>query len=128
MNAAAASCRAATTRMPAPGSSSSSPRKLSPGTVNATLIPDAASVAAAKRPTVTVPAASSVTSGRRPGSGRSPVVLELQGDLEVEAAQASDDPLEIVLALARHSDRVALELALHLRKLVADRFLQLARE
>ena len=38
------------------------------------------------------------------------VVLELEGDGLVETAEPRDDPLEVVLALARDADRVALDL------------------
>ena len=50
----------------------------------------------------------------------SAVVLELERDGLVELAQPGDDLLQLVLALARDADRVALDLRLDLRELVAD--------
>jgi hypothetical protein len=50
----------------------------------------------------------------------SAVVLELQGDCEIEFAQPGDDALEIVTALAGHPDGVTLDLRLDLRELVPD--------
>jgi hypothetical protein len=40
----------------------------------------------------------------------------------VEVAQARDDSLEVVTALARHAHRISLDLRLDLGKLVADQF------
>src|SRR5207245_4555725 len=48
------------------------------------------------------------------------VVLELERYWLVELAQAGDHALEVVLALARHANRVALDLRLHLGELLAD--------
>ena len=45
-----------------------------------------------------------------PGIGGLAVVLELERDRQVELAQPGDDPLEVVLALARDADRVTLDL------------------
>src|SRR5882672_4896374 len=59
---------------------------------------------------------------RAPGSivGRLPVVLELERNGLVELAQPDDHPLELVLALARHANGIALDARLDLRELVAD--------
>ena len=61
-----------------------------------------------------------------PGSGHpassvtSAIVLELERNGLIELAQAGDDLLELVLALARDADGVALDLRLDLGELVAD--------
>ena len=55
-----------------------------------------------------------------PGGGWSAVVLELQRDGQVELAQAGDDALEVVPALAGDADGVTLDLRLDLRELVPD--------
>ena len=55
-----------------------------------------------------------------PGGRGSAVVLELERHGQVELAQPGDDALQVVPALARHADRVALDLRLDLRELVAD--------
>ena len=59
-----------------------------------------------------------------PGIAGLPVVLELEREPQVQLAQPGDHPLELVLALGRYADRVALDLRLDLGELVAD---QLAR-
>src|SRR5262245_59276314 len=51
---------------------------------------------------------------------RLPVVLELERDRLVELTQSRDDLLQLVLALARDANGVALDLRLALGKLVAD--------
>src|SRR4030095_13269318 len=58
-----------------------------------------------------------ITAGR-------PVFLELERHRLVEAPEPDDHALQLVLALARHADRVALDLRLDLRELVADQLLQ----
>src|SRR5690606_29166310 len=59
---------------------------------------------------------------------RSPVVRELQVDVEVLRLQQADDLLQVVAALARHAQLVALDLALDaLRALVADDLADLLR-
>src|SRR5262245_47041361 len=50
----------------------------------------------------------------------SAVVLELERHRLVELAQPADQLLEIVLALARYPDRIALDLRLDLGELVTD--------
>ena len=55
-----------------------------------------------------------------PVGALSAVVLELERDGLVQLAEAGDDSLEIVAALAGDAHRVALDLRLDLRKLVAD--------
>ena len=56
------------------------------------------------------------------------VVLELERDDLVEAAQPGDDPLQVVLALARYADGIALDLRLDLRELVPDELGDLLRD
>src|SRR6202142_1049710 len=53
------------------------------------------------------------------------VVLELERDLDVERAQATDHPLERVLVLAPDPNGIALDLRLHLGELVPDQLGQL---
>src|SRR5947207_291020 len=58
-------------------------------------------------------------------TGASSVVGELERHRVVEGAQVRDDPLQLVLGLARDADRVALDHRFHLRKPVADALGQL---
>src|SRR5665811_733423 len=98
--------------MPAPTRPSRSGRKLSPGTVYATLTPAAARASAMRRPAVRGVPVTDVP------------FLAVVGELEwnglVELAQAGDHLLEVVLALGAHPYRVPLDLALRLRELVAQ--------
>src|ERR1019366_6983806 len=70
----------------------------------------------------------SSTSGRASSLRRSPVIVELQGDLEVHLAEGVDHPLESVLILRDHPKLVALDAGLHLGVLAPDLLGQGARQ
>src|ERR1035437_7400967 len=106
--------------MPAPTRPSRSGRKLSPGTVYATLTPAAARASAMRRPAVRGVPVTDVPFLA--------VVGELERNRFVELAQAGDHLLEVVLALGADPHGVSLDLALRLRELVPQDLRDLSGE
>src|ERR1035437_10322428 len=96
--------------MPAPTRPWRSGRKLSPGTVNATLTPAAARASAMMRPAILGVPVTDVPFLA--------VVGELERNRFVELAQAGGHLLEVILTLGADPHGVSLDLALRLRELV----------